>query len=167
MNKIYFFYQKGKSSSSKSGYSRKYCFLLFLGTSGVFNTSNEGSSTEDKRYVNDPGIEFHLNEEDLFMVRYGDAGKIVCGFNGIIANNMFRLLPLIDLSKKWHYFYLDFIYDKIHALAGSSTMPAIKFGTISGLEFMNPCIEEQQKIATYLSGIDTKIKSVNTQITQT
>jgi type I restriction enzyme S subunit len=128
---------------------------------------NVTSSPEDKRYVVDPGVEFHLNKEDLFMVRYGYAGKIVCGFNGIIANNMFRLLPLIDLSKKWHYFYLDFIYDKIHALAGSSTMPAIKFGTISGLEFMSPCFKEQQKIATYLSRIDTKIEAVNTQITQT
>ena len=80
---------------------------------------------------------------------------------------MFRLLPIVELSKKWHFFYLDFIYDKIHALAGSSTMPAIKFGTISGLTFMSPCVEEQQKIATYLSSIDTKIESVKIQITQT
>ena len=128
---------------------------------------NVTSSPNDKRYVKNPGDDFHLNENDLFMVRYGDAGKIVDGFKGIIANNMFRLIPIVELSKKWHYFYLDFIYEKIHALAGSSTMPAIKFGTINGLTFMSPCPKEQQKIASYLSSIDTKTESVSNQISQT
>jgi type I restriction enzyme S subunit len=129
---------------------------------------NVTSSPEDKRYVLKPKDEEHiLNKKDLFMVRYGDAGKIATGFNGIIANNMFRLLPKIKLSEKWFYFYLDFIYEKIHSLAGASTMPAIKFGTIENLKVNTPSLKEQQKIATYLSAIDDKVTGVENQITKT
>ncbi|MFY9244074.1 MAG: restriction endonuclease subunit S [Polaribacter sp.] len=128
---------------------------------------NVTSSPDDKRYVKRPEESNVLNENDLFMVRYGDAGKIVTGFNGIIANNMFRLLPKIKVFNKWFYFYLDSIYDKIHALAGSSTMPAIKFGTIENLKISTPSLKEQQKIATYLSAIDAKIEKVQIQIEKT
>ena len=128
---------------------------------------NVTSSPNDKRYVLKPEEHHVLSENDLFMVRYGDAGRIATGFNGIIANNMFRLLPKTKISNKWFYFYLDSIYEKIHALAGSSTMPAIKFGTIENLKVNTPSLKEQQKIANYLSAIDKKIEAVQTQITQT
>jgi type I restriction enzyme S subunit len=59
-------------------------------------------------------------------------------------------------------------YDKwVKVMSMRSGQPGINAEEYKTFEISFPCEEEQQKIASYVSGIDTKIESVNNQITQT
>jgi type I restriction enzyme S subunit len=62
-------------------------------------------------------------------------------------------------------------YDGVKALkrfaTGTTSVAAIYTKDLLKLELSIPCIEEQKKIADYLSNIDNKIESVTKQITQT
>jgi type I restriction enzyme S subunit len=62
---------------------------------------------EPIRYIKDFGPSYHVSSHELVMIRYGSktAGKVVRGYSGIIANNMFK----IDFNKSVKV-DLDFAY---------------------------------------------------------
>jgi len=101
------------------------------------------------------------------MVRYGTPGVLGYGYEGTIANNLFRLIPETITCNKFYYFVLDFLKKELSSLAGSSTMPALNFSSLGLLKIPIPCLEEQTKIANFLSAIDDKINLCNTQIEKT
>lgn len=124
---------------------------------------------EPIRFINDPGREHHIIEDDLFMVRYGAAGLIGYGYAGVIANNLFRFLPiLVDITcNKYYYFLFNFMKQKFEQLAGSSTMPALNFKSLNTLSISQPSIKEQTKIANFLSSIDKKIENTKKELEKT
>ncbi|MBO4690038.1 MAG: restriction endonuclease subunit S [Paludibacteraceae bacterium] len=110
------------------------------------------------RYIADPGLVHHVKKEDLFMVRYGSPGLVGYGYEGVIANNLFRLLPNIEICSKFYKYILTDLHDEILALSSSTTMPAVNFTALSTLQIpLPPTTAEQERIADALSKIDSLI----------
>ena len=126
---------------------------------------------EPKRYIINPGEKYIVDEEDIIMIRYGSktAGKVVSGYAGVIANNMFKITVNERLVNKKFLLYLlsnNYVYDMLNASQSSSTMPAITFNLISKLEILLPSLEEQKAIVDILSSLDDKIE-LNNQMNET
>ncbi|WP_226805591.1 restriction endonuclease subunit S [Aliarcobacter butzleri] len=70
----------------------------------------------------------------------------------IICNN--DILPIY----LWHYFNSTQFRKKVFSLAQGGTQIYINFSSIKFIETLIPCLEEQKKIANFLSSIDDKIE---------
>ncbi len=61
----------------------------------------------------------------------------------------------------------SYIRQQIKTIAQGTKVLSLSTGRLAKVKLKIPALEEQQKIATYLSSIDTKIESVSKQIAQT
>lgn len=122
---------------------------------------------EPIRYINNPGENYNVSVNDLFMVRYGNPGLVGYGYTGVIANNLFRLIPKIKLYSKFYYYLLVFKNDEILELSSSTTMSALNFTSLYNLELYVPEIKEQESIAQILSDMDNEIESLKSKLSKT
>ena len=124
--------------------------------------------TDAPRYILYPGARYMVDETDIVMMRYGTPGKVARGYSGAIANNMFKITVNEDfLNKDYTFYYLsqDSVYRTLVASNSSSTMPAINFKIIEGLDISAPSISEQMRIVKVLKSLDDKIE-VNRKINE-
>ena len=125
------------------------------------------SNSEPLRYIDNPGNEHLIGINDLFMIRYGTPGLVSIGYEGVIANNLFRLLWKSDdlfVPKFWYYAFQK-IEKSIYELSSSSSMPAISFSTMEGISIAFPKkSKEQEKIADTLSSVDDLIIAQNQKL---
>src|SRR5699024_9527115 len=112
-------------------------------------------------YESDTGL---VNKEDLFMIRYGRPGIVSIGFEGIIANNLFKLIPKIKISTVYFYYLLSYNYYRINLLTNQSTMPALNFKSLDLLKFKIPSYKEQNKIGNFFTKFDELIEKQNQKI---
>ena len=112
------------------------------------------------RYILDPGPTHHVFPDDLFMVRYGTPGLLGYGFEGVIANNLFRIIPKRKISTHFFLYILDHRNSDISQISSSTTMPALNFTALKELELTYPeNIECQINVAQILSDMDEDISA--------
>lgn len=107
-----------------------------------------------------------VSREDIFFVRYGSVGEIGYGFEGIIANNLFKLNPLISLHSLFMYqqFKSQKFQNYLKDICGSTTMPAIKFTDLNNISVSLPTLPEQETIGTFFQTLDQKIAQVEDKL---
>ena len=123
---------------------------------------------EPPRYISNPGNKYLVKKSDLFMVRYGVPGLVGFNYEGVIANNLFRLLPKVNCSTSFYAHYLSYRHKDILDSSGSSTMPAISFSTLAKFKIVRPHSEnEQTAIANILSDMDNEIQTLEQRLAKT
>ena len=116
------------------------------------------------RYIDDPGEKYYLKADEIAMVRYGTVGFVCYGFEGVIANNLFKI-SIKDKSKlqsNYLQYFLksDLFQSHIRKGVGGAALPAIKFGDIKNVILGFPPLSEQQRIVSRLDALSANIKKL-------
>ncbi|MFV0229850.1 restriction endonuclease subunit S [Empedobacter falsenii] len=161
-----FIYKNGKSFENDLDDNGKY-FLISLNSIDI---SGELKKTH-KRLNNSDNS---LSKGDIVMVLSDVAHGNFLGLSAVLPNDNFvlnqRMAALKPFTEDNTFFirYLINFNQKYFKLKGQgSSQLNLSKGDVENFKFFNPSIEEQTKIANFLSAIDNQIETVENQITKT
>ncbi|MGF1827158.1 restriction endonuclease subunit S [Vibrio splendidus] len=115
---------------------------------------------QDREYVNTPSERVTCTKEDVLMTRTGNTGIVVTDVEGVFHNNFFLMdfrRDLIDKKFLVDYLRTSRVQHLILTKAGASTIPDLNHKDFYSIEFPQPPLPEQQKIAKILSIWDNVI----------
>ena len=105
-------------------------------------------------------IDFFRQEKPFVSIVKDGAGvgrTLLCDANSSVLGTLDIIKPKVKVALYFLYSVLNNV--RFEKYIVGSTIPHIYFKDYSSEKIRIPCFEEQQKIANYLSSIDTKIES--------
>lgn len=106
---------------------------------------------KDIRYIEDRQ-RGHVEENEIFMIRYGTPGILSWNYRGIIANNLFKISSTTE-EVTYNYLYsllkTERLLGYLKGNAVSSTMPAINFSTLNGIDILIPDKKSMQDFSEF------------------
>jgi len=149
------------SSTNKTFYSGT---IPFIGSGNIYDSEVDSFISDEALNSSSAKI---VKEGDLLYALYGaNSGEVAISQIGGAINQAILCIRTKECIEYLYYILLS-KKDKIVAKYLQGGQGNLSAQIIKKLKYNFPHYEEQQKIATYLSSIDTKIESVNQQITQT
>lgn len=120
------------------------------------------ANSEKQYYIKNPSKSVICSEDDILMTRTGNTGMVVTNVSGAFHNNFFKIAYSNKLVKDFLYYYLILTKTQniILRLAGTSTIPDLNHSDFYRIKIQYPIVEEQQKIASFLSAVDEKINQL-------
>lgn len=88
-------------------------------------------------------------------------------FDGVCSTEIWVLQGRLITNDYLYYLIQTYKFNYEVNITSGSKMPRAEWKYISSVTFKYPCNSEQQKIANYLSAIDSKIENINQQIEKT
>lgn len=130
---------------------------------------NYTQNSNDLRYIpKELGKNKYVNSDEVVVVRYGaSAGFVGRGFDGILANNLFKVTPNEKITNDFLYYFLssDNIQAYFKRITAGGAMPALSFKTVEVIPIPIPTIEEQNQIVLRIENEQTLVGS-NKEIIQ-
>ena len=112
------------------------------------------------RYVDINDRRYLVEEDDISMVRYGEAGFVCTGLRGILANNLFKITPLMEgLNKRFLYHALksSIVQTPIKNSIKQGSLPAISFNIFKFISIPTPPLPEQERIVSMLDKFEALV----------
>jgi type I restriction enzyme S subunit len=143
--------------------------IPFLSISDMTSQGKYLNSTSN--YISNLGLEnsasWIVPVNSIIYSMYASVGfvsinKIPIATSQAVLNLILK--PGVDLE--FMYYVLTDFKNRVHKFITTGTQGNLNAQTVKAFELKIPCIEEQQKIASFLSSLDTKIESVTAQIAQ-
>lgn len=112
-----------------------------------------------KYFILNPSQSVLCTKDDILMTRTGNTGMVVTDVEGAFHNNFFKVAYSSYLTKGFLYNFLKLkrTQNQILKMAGTSTIPDLNHSDFYSISMAFPSNIEQQKIASFLSAIDTRI----------
>ena len=121
------------------------------------------------RYVSVRGRE--IAEDSVVIVRYGaTAGFVGHGYAGILANNLFEVVPDESiLSKDFLYLALKYgtFEQEVHDKAFGAAMPALSFGMMNDIGVVTPNSTAQNGFVDFVKQVDKSKATVQKALDET
>ena len=149
---------ENQSLANKEGYFR---FLRIID----FTQGNE-----PPRYVPISDKRYWISSDEIAIVRYGTPGFVCRGLEGILANNMFKVI-IKDKGLLGNSFLSSLLKSKIFQTpikqkSSGGALQAISFGLIKDISVPVPPLQEQQRIVSILDTFEASIQNLEAQLSQ-